>query len=266
MNQKISIISWNILLGKPFPRVTAYLKKHLSDVICLQEMPLSEHKMARLKKLNGYNLALSSFRKGESGSYVSNIILSRLPIINSGEIEFPQLYDYRIRGYPKWRERTIVIFSDIKASTGTLRIYNCHLRISQNGIRERLADVKEVYEHAKQFAGPVIICGDMNTSITKSGIYRKVIMWFHKMPKESLSIDGQIYTKDERYVFTKVAKAYSYQDILPIEHSTWAIPETSIELFNLKLDWFLTKNISNARASLGPYISDHRPVLAEVEI
>src|SRR3989338_10983781 len=142
MSQKIKIISWNILLGKPFPRVFLFLKKRLPDIICLQEMPLSERKLRRLKALDGYNLAVSRQRMVHAKNHhtIANIILSKFLIRQKGDLNFDEgPSERRIRGFGNWHEKTIVVWVESEVGGIWLRIYNCHLRVTGVGPKERLA-------------------------------------------------------------------------------------------------------------------------------
>ena len=256
-------------MGKPFPRVFLFLKKRLPDIICLQEMPLSERKLRRLKALDGYNLAVSRQRMVHAKNHhtIANIILSKFLIRQKGDLNFDEgPSERRIRGFGNWHEKTIVVWVEAEVGGIWLRIYNCHLRVTGVGPKERLADMQKVFEHARTAPGPVIICGDMNTVLPRAGLTRKFIQWFHKIPKDSLNSLAERYSEDERYVYQAAIHQNGFRDLLPLAQSTWAIPGTAIELFKLKLDWFLVKNISVGQAEFGPYISDHRPVAVAVEL
>lgn len=154
---------------------------------------------------------------------------------------------------------------EYKVNNTRLRIYNCQLQIRGIGIKERLAILEKIMTHSKSLKYPVVVCGDMNTTITKSGIGRKFIQFIHNEPSTSMYDE---YLKcmdcDERVYFSKAAAKYGFQDVVPLNTTTWALPYTSLELFDLKLDWFFVKNIQYQRYELGPYITDHRPIITKL--
>ena len=74
-------------------------------------------------------------------------------------------------------------------------------------------------------------------------------------------IDGNFITGDERELFNKKVRSAGFQEALDLYQPTWSPWKTTKwEMFKLKLDWFLVKNLEVQKAELGPYISDHRPI------
>ncbi len=248
-----SIFNWNIQGTKyytstNFDKVAPALKKADADIFCLQEAQELIKRLSSFDRLKVLNYAFSDGGQGR------NIILSKLPIISSGELTFPSFTN---------RPLEKALWADIKIGNKIVRIYNCHFEIFGVGPKERADQLKFVLADSKKQAGPVIICGDLNTTIPSVGIKRRIIQWFHKEPNESIVIDGKYFRSDERFAFVKVAEQEGFREALDISKSTWCVTPFGWELFNLKLDWFLVRDITTPRISLGDYISDHRAIFAE---
>jgi endonuclease/exonuclease/phosphatase family metal-dependent hydrolase len=147
-----------------------------------------------------------------------------------------------------------------------VRIYNCHLPIRKIGVEDRLKMIKKIIDHSDGHKGPTIICGDMNTTVPRSGLGRVLVDIIHRPPKSKQFISGKYYTKDERFCFNELVEKYGYKELLDLNIPTWVLPKTRIEYPRLKLDWFLTRDIETELLAIGPYISDHRPILAKCYI
>ena len=158
-----------------------FLKEQEADIICLQETklqktgPLNPQKIkSQLSKINHYQLAHTS-------KWAGPLTFSKFPIINMGELRFKNTSN-------------IVIFSDLKIHTDTIRIYNCHLEsyrirpkdysiidsIQFDQKAKQLQEVKSIgaklkgafikrtiqttklKEHINKSPYPVIVCGDFN--------------------------------------------------------------------------------------------------------
>lgn len=239
-----SILNWNIEGSKYYTKtnlkkITPHLEKSPADIFCLQEAHELREKLPTLNKLKNFNYVFPDNHQNR------NIILSKFPIIASGELFFSQ---------PTLENIT---WADIKIDDQTIRIYNCHLEITGVGPKHRIDQLKFILEDAGSHSGPVIICGDMNTTIPPAGFGRKFVKWFHK---ES---DDDIPAQDERHIFLKTAESAGFTETINIFKSTWCVMPLRWEIFKLKLDWFLVRDISKPEISLGNYISDHRSILAK---
>jgi len=260
-----SVLSWNTFGIKSygiflsFKKAARLIESYTADIICLQEMNFAKKKLLEFKRLKGYTSVIpyANRRELELGVFNNNVILSKFRVIRRGEITFPKIF----RFLPVER----VLYVDLDIHGTPLRIYNCHLAILRAGIRERFSQLERILNHARDCLHPVIICGDMNTFIRESGLARKILAYFHKVHHSSLFLDGKYFLEDERHEFERRAKEAGFTENLSLKATTWSLFGTGFELFNLKLDWFLTRGISNVSASLGPYLSDHRPVLARCE-
>jgi len=248
-----SVLNWNIEGSKYYTKtnlskIIPNLEKSEADIFCLQEAQELRENLYSLTTLQGLNYVFPEDLRDR------NIILSKFPVMASGEITFPRLTNITL-------ERAL--WADIKINDQTLRIYNCHLEVIGVGPKQRVDQLKFVLEAAKQHDGPVIICGDMNTVIPLAGIGRKIIQWFHKVTNDNLISDKQYSHQDERHLFLQTAQQAGFNETIDLLKSTWCIMPLRWEIFSLKLDWFLVRNIKTPEISLGRYVSDHRSVLAK---
>jgi len=244
-------------------KVSNYLDKNLSDIICLQENPHAKEMFTNKSPYLSYKIVQS--KKKNMFFSNANTILSRFAIVGSGEISFSKRNKNKFRRMASALDRHECVWADIKFPGVVLRVYNCHLKLMATTAKDRLRAIEKVYKHAKTASGPVVVCGDMNTVLShRKGIARKVIHWFNEI--EDVYTHGKFQVIDERYGFRRLAEKYNMQDVLKIDKPTFAIPHTSIELFKLKLDWILIKKMRFISSNYGPYISDHRPIRAIFEL
>ncbi|HEY3389117.1 MAG TPA: endonuclease/exonuclease/phosphatase family protein, partial [Prolixibacteraceae bacterium] len=136
---------------------------------------------------------INYFQLASASSDAGSITFSKYPIINTGEIRFPD-------------SSNLVLFSDLKISDHqTIRVYNCHFqsysidpddysiidplgagsngeqikearKISyklKNGFEMRAFQARKVAEHIRKSPYPVVVCGDFNDTPV-SYAYRKV--------------------------------------------------------------------------------------------
>lgn len=269
---KFSVLSWN-LMGRsgtawwipslwpiPFTKIVRYIEEHEADVVCLQEFPLedSDSKLELLRKI-GYEVHVGPSFHTPRSSAVLTLTKHRTSALGEQIYTLPPGM-----GGPLVDEDSRVLWFDCTIGEKTVRIYACHFAIRGLGIRERLWVLDQVLEHAKGTTLPTVICGDMNTVVPKSGWRRKVAYYGHKILDESQVVDGKMYNGAEAELFNKRAEAAGFRETFPIDTPTWALPYTSIEYTSLKLDWVLTKGLEVRSKTMGPYITDHRPVFVEL--
>lgn len=187
----LRVISYNVNLfrlyswadGKPVgDSVLAYLRANRFDVACLQEFYVDDRQFSErhfLQEVGMYSYVHYMFRR--SGSAYGIVILSRYPIVGSGDVMFRNTMN-------------ACIYADIKIEGDTVRVYNLHLqstrlkprnysfllnekyRAESNTMEEisdilhrlniaytkRALQVDMVYEHVNRSPYPVILCGDFN--------------------------------------------------------------------------------------------------------
>lgn len=245
-----------------FERVRPYLEAHTADVLCLQEVPDARQTLKSFGPLGQYQLFVPPHNQRRSAPYNTNAVLSRFPIVGSGVLTFGDLRPglYGLEELP-WVDLDV---STLGTRSARLRVYDCHLGIGGLGLRTRIAQLRRILAHAASVAGPVIICGDMNTTTPSVGWRRSLVNWYLEVPASENIIDGALFRGIERELFAQVASRAGFTDALDINATTWAEPRTKFEIFHHKLDWFLGRGVTT-HATLGPYISDHRPIRATCE-
>ncbi len=272
---KLSVLSWNLMgntwyladkLGVSglsrkytYKKIIKFLDSVSPEVLCFQEATKYFPELRNYLFNRGYALKFDHDKINNS-----NLIASKIPILNYGILAVEKQDDSFTHKIP--RHVRSCVWVDCKLAETSVRIYNCQFRIRGVGMKERLECLNNVLQHAKSVNLPIIICGDMNTTLPSQGFARNIVKFVHAEPRSSMYIDGVYRTQDERYIFSALANDFGYVDALDIGCSTWALPYTSWELFSLKLDWFLVKDVRSTDYRLGEYITDHRSVLAKINL
>ena len=260
--QNVSVLSWNIQ-GKVnitgytfFNKVKSHLISYSPDIIALQEMCDAEKILKNIQAFKKYNMFIPKFNRGgdsRNPGFNHNVLLIKYPILRADEITFPQ-----------WNQNAPLencTRADIQLNNQVLRIYNCHFAIFKVGIATRLKQLEYILSDSRSHKGPIIICGDMNVTIPKMGWNRKVIARWHQEPAQEMSINGTLIDYDERELFDKTISQYGFEEVLDLYTPTWSPFKSKIwEMFKLKLDWFMVKNVEVTNVKLGDYVSDHRPI------
>lgn len=247
-----SLLSWNIqgtsyFTWTNFSKIAPRLESTTADIFCLQESEKLRVHIDSLPRLKNLHRVLPR------DAHNRNMILSAYPIRESGEIVYTPRHKHLL-------ENTLWACVEID---GTLvKIYNCHLGILRFGPRDRVEQLRLITEDARQHNGPVIICGDMNTASPAPGLRRRIIQAFNRQPTSSFYVDGRFVDKDERHTFLDVARQDRFDEMIDLDRATWGISSLNWDLFNLKLDWLLVRELQKPHITLGDYISDHRSVHA----
>jgi endonuclease/exonuclease/phosphatase family metal-dependent hydrolase len=267
-----TILSWNVqgiksgrMNSTPFKKVLPVLEGSQFDIICLQEMCDAAEKLTETAVLKGYHAFIpqkNSASDARTTGYNHNVILSRHPIENVVEIPFSGKFP-GTKGIPFEN----VTRADIRVNGTVLRVYNCHLEMNGVGIATRLAQLETILLDARSWVGSTIVCGDMNAMLTSGRLSRNIIRWWNHIPEEEMYVDGKFNKEDERVLFSRRHEMHGFMDHLKLQIPTWSPFKTTLwEIFNLKLDWFMTKNLAVVEVRLGDYVSDHRPVIAKIEL
>jgi len=184
-NQALHILSFNLQSVNPIQKKNgSFLEKERKNFIAqMRDQGLPTIFCSQETSYKGYQLLRDSFNYDHTvkGEEYGTAILSRLPILNSGEIDL------------KTGDVSSAIWSDILTETDTLRIYNIHLRsnlISKpttkmleeadlqssktwNSVRGILSNYKNsttiraqqaqiIAKHASESPYKTVICGDLN--------------------------------------------------------------------------------------------------------
>ncbi|GEM55651.1 endonuclease [Flavobacterium branchiophilum] len=184
------VMSYNVRLFNLFKwknddnipqNIRNFINDQNADIVCIQEYSAASKVNLRVYKYN-YILMLGKNIK------TAQAIFSKYPIVESGNIEFPN-------------SDNNAVFADIKKGKDTIRVYNIHLesikitpdvnelnegkhqisekkslqifnRIS-NAFKEQQRQAELIMNHKKNCPYPILICGDMNNS-PYSYVYRGI--------------------------------------------------------------------------------------------
>lgn len=261
--KKFSVLSWNVQGQRyrgtvlSFDKIAPALASCTSDILCLQEMPDAQGKLALIPSLHSYHLYIPPLNASDDlgiDGYNHNVLLSRYPIINASSFVFP----------PLAKKSPILenaIRADIFVGDRAVRLYICHFMIGRIGVVGRLKQIEYILADALNYNGPIIICGDMNVAMPKNSLVRKVFKWWHRWPAEEMKSHNIPKDLAEKEIFHQKIRLHGFHETLDITKPTWSPFRSDFwELFQLKLDWFLVKNLQPEEARLGEYLSDHRPI------
>lgn len=185
-----TVMSYNVRLfnlfdwinNKNIPQnIRSFINEQNPDIVCIQEYSNSAHVDLRVYK---YKFVLMLGKKIKTGQ----AIFSKFPIVDSGNIEFPN-------------SNNNAVFADIKKGKDTIRVYNIHLqsiKISPdvNDINDGKTEINQqksfqifkqishafkaqqvqaemIMNQKKDCNYPILICGDMNNSAF-SYVYRSI--------------------------------------------------------------------------------------------
>lgn len=170
------IYSWNMLFrNRELDRAFEFISHADFDIFCLQEVP--EEFLKRLQELStsvAFSIAhCSDVERLFPDSIKNNFVvtLSRYPIKNQGEIQFPEywhLLPLRTRifvrlmrpfGFSMIRNRG-GLFVDIDVGDKSIRVMNLHLILAQPAWRLKEFELAMAERDASK---PTIVCGDFNT-------------------------------------------------------------------------------------------------------
>ena len=186
------ISDWHLNKGNN-PQIVKYLKSTNASIICLQEARIFKTGKLSLAAINDELPLVKYYQVSLVNSSSGSVTFSKYPIVNMGEIRFPDSFNH-------------VMYSDIKISDNqTVRVYNCHLqsyeidpedysvvdfsdndgesqkmeqakKISlrlKSGFIHRASQARRLAEHIKHSPYPVIVCGDFNDTPV-SYVYHEV--------------------------------------------------------------------------------------------
>jgi endonuclease/exonuclease/phosphatase family metal-dependent hydrolase len=257
-----SVLSWNIqgkvnLTGfTRYKKITPHIREADADIVALQEIHNAKVRLARNSILKEYHAFIPAKNKrlhNRTDGYNSNVILSKYPIRSAGELSFTHI--------PAKVHLENCSWAKVKIGKILLKVYSAHFPIYRAGAATRLHMLEHILEDAGTHTGPVIICGDLNTSSPRPGLKRAIIHSWHQPPRSELLVQGKKIKVDERDLFYRMAQNYHFTEALNLRTPTWSpIKSRSLELFRLKLDWFMVKGLSIESYELGEYISDHKSI------
>lgn len=262
MDNKIKIVTQNCIVSLRTAKVIRMINKLKAHVYCLQEIR-SQRIAEIIKKKTNLDYIFSNSHHTFLHISTFNVLYTNLPILNSGELEF-------IREEFDGRDHFVgtALWATVNYGRKKVRIYNCYLNISRCGMKDRDSALRSIIKHSAEFKGPIVICGDMNTSIPTRKIHRRLLNWFHHVPESDVTEFGLYAHINEKYYFYDLAKKLGFQEITDINYPTWTFPLPKIKLNfpEIKLDWFLIKNFRDYEYKFGPFIGDHKSIISELTI
>jgi endonuclease/exonuclease/phosphatase family metal-dependent hydrolase len=186
----ILVMSYNVRLFNLFQwieresvkeDIRTFINDQNPDVLCIQEYSQTANVDLRIYKHKFIFMQGNKIKTGQA-------IFSKFPIVDKGNIEFPE-------------SDNLIVYADVRKGNDTIRVYNMHLqsiKISPDvtelesnveTINQRKSEVvfKRIGEaftkqqvqaeilmkHKKECHYPMIICGDMNNSAF-SYVYRSI--------------------------------------------------------------------------------------------
>ena len=256
----MKIYSWNVLFRNKKPdEAFSFIRDADWDIFCLQEVP--EALLERLRTLPSFIAYRSDAEKMFASGSVKlfNVVLSRFPIQQQGEIPFPEytnLYTWRTRlfvrlmrpfHFSRLRNRG-GLFVDVIAHGRPLRVFNLHLILARPVWR------LEEFERAMAKRDPArasVVCGDFN--IVES-LHITPLNWlFGGHPSEAVLYRSERTRIEERFVAHEVCNPLRGKSTHPLSRS--------------QLDHILVSNsfsIKNAEVLSDRIGSDHCPIRVEV--
>lgn len=184
------VMSYNVRLFNLFQwieresvkdEMKAFIDEQNPDILCIQEYSETANVDLRVYKHKFIFMQGNKIKSGQA-------IFSKFPIIDQGNIEFPE-------------SDNLIVYADIRKGSDTIRVYNMHLqsikispdvsemqehvetidqqksqmvfkRIGQAFTKQQL-QAEILMKHKKECNYPMIICGDMNNSAF-SYVYRSI--------------------------------------------------------------------------------------------
>ena len=161
--------------------ILSFINDQNPDILCIQEYSSSANIDLKVYRYKYIFMEGNKIKTGQA-------IFSKFPIINQGDIVFPN-------------SNNNVIYADIKKGKDIIRVYNMHLQsikitpdvneISENinvinqdksqvlliriskAFKQQQQQAEIIKEHKKRCEYPIVICGDMNNSAF-SYVYRSI--------------------------------------------------------------------------------------------
>lgn len=254
---EIKIVTQNCFFSKTVKQVTDLVDKTEADVYCLQEIT-GDIVARRIKEETGYGFIISEPVRALLKMKFHNVIITNLEVVKSGERNFLAENANAFAGKIFW--------AVLKKENKLVKVYNCYLSVRSIGMGERTRILKDILDEANSFDDPVVVCGDMNTVIPDRINFRSLVKLWHGFPNPTIEEVGEYVNKNEKYIFHDTAKKCGFTELTNIDKNTWVVPFTKKELFNLKLDWFLTKGFEDTSYMFGECIGDHKSIIGHLKI
>ena len=152
----LKVCTWNVCLGIKYKlrQVEEIIKKNDIDIICLQEVELTDEIDLTLVELDGYNMEIESGQgKKRTMLYIRNTIK----------------YE---RHEDKEKPNTHIILISIKENNKVVQlasIYRTYKLTTRNTHKEEFIDQLEIVKNFLSNGNPSVLLGDMNLDYNKKG-------------------------------------------------------------------------------------------------
>jgi hypothetical protein len=259
MAKLIKILTQNCYLGLPMVKVPRLVSRFRPDVVCLQEVT-SGWFINRVNR-RGKHTAVSTYPEKMLTVFRGrNVTLSRWDVSDCGEMKYDQAGGVKAK-----RLAGQVLWTELRNRRKKIRVYNCHLGVFGVGMEDRAGMLSDIAKHASKFTGPVIICGDMNTMMPELRPAWWLAKAWARFPYPGPKAAKYSWL-GEKYYFQDMAKRYGFDEVLEIDEQTWRLPFAKLNMWRPKLDWMLYRGLEPVGYELGPWIGDHRGIIATMRV
>jgi endonuclease/exonuclease/phosphatase family metal-dependent hydrolase len=199
-NGNIKVISFNVRVFNVYfendkdvssvHEMIKWINDQKADIMCFQEFyndakSSTFNTIKKISRANNYHYFHSPKYVNRIGAEFGDVIFSKYPIINEGQILFEK------------NSLNKVIYIDLKIDTDTIRVYNMHLQSLhiiedelinskdlqsgvehlvanlKNGFIQRTGQIRMLLDDIQKCTYPIILCGDLN-DLPYSYAYRKL--------------------------------------------------------------------------------------------
>jgi endonuclease/exonuclease/phosphatase (EEP) superfamily protein YafD len=179
----IRIVTFNIKLARRIDRAVQVLDSDSlrgADILTLEEMDdVGVDRIARALHLN--YAYYPSFIHPTDHTYFGPAVLSRWPITRSRKVFLPHLARTR-------RQRRTATVAEVVVHGRTIRVYAVHLETPAGASEPaRVDQARAILADAANFAGPVVIAGDMNGYAVGLVFQRAGYHWLTKRLEGTIS-------------------------------------------------------------------------------
>jgi endonuclease/exonuclease/phosphatase family metal-dependent hydrolase len=206
MLKPLKLISLNVEEGKHFALQIPFLESASADILCLQEIPVSDfHKLKDKLGVNGeFTPTWIKIVENDAGQIsldpIGIGILSKHPLKDCKVIQYADAQEIRNRS-PKgleYSEKVLRVFMVITISTSygkEFSVANIHFTWSPNGVvtsqqRAHLNGLMQVLEKIPE----IILCGDFNSPRGGEIFDTLALKYRDNIPKNyKTSIDGNLH-------------------------------------------------------------------------
>lgn len=249
----MKIATWNINgLRSGFEQLLNFINAESPEIICLQEIKISDDKIQKLKKIDGYKMI---FNPAKKNGYSGVGILTKIKPIKATKKLGEKKFDDEGRGL-------IIEYKDFIL----VNLYFPHTRrdLSRMGYKN---DFNNFFlSFARKLKNKkVIFCGDFNVAHTEIDLAR---------PKQNMRNPG--FTTTERSYMDKFLKlglvdVFRYLNPSVVQYTWWSnFANARSKNIGWRIDYFLVfKNLLNkvkdCRIIEQQMGSDHCPVIIELD-